>query len=177
MTSTRAVAYIGGASLLLAWLAVASGDDPQRPRPARDAPPREDAQVLQRIASDVQAQAARLRKRLATAPAPDRSLRNPFAFGLGEPIPSRGRAPVAAAVVADEPRVPAEPALALVGVAEQETPDGIVRTAMLTIGGDDLLLVTAGQPVGLRYRVVAVGADAVELRDTVTGETRRLALR
>ena len=46
MTSTRAVAYIGGASLMLAWLAAASGE-PQRPRPVRDAPPREDAQVLQ----------------------------------------------------------------------------------------------------------------------------------
>ncbi len=175
MTSTRAVAYIGGASLLLAWLAAASGD-PQRPRPVRDASPREDAQVLQRIASDVQAQAARLRERLATAPAPEQSLRNPFAFGLREPSASRRRAPVAAAVVPDEPRVPVEPALVLVGVAEQETPDGIVRTAMLTIGGDDLLMVTAGQPVGLRYRVVAVGADAVELKDTVTGQTLRLAL-
>jgi hypothetical protein len=38
-------------------------------------------------------------------------------------------------------------------------------------------MVVAGETVGARYRVTAVGADAVELSDLVTGATRRLALR
>ena len=134
--------------------------------------------TLQTIATDVQAQAARLRQRLAVAPAPGEPLRNPFAFDTREARMRRHVAPVVtpASVVVDAPRVPAEPALSLVGIAEQQTPAGLVRTAMISTGGDDLLMVTEGQAVGLRYRVVAVGADAVELKNVGTGATRRLVL-
>jgi hypothetical protein len=38
-------------------------------------------------------------------------------------------------------------------------------------------MVAEGQELAGRYRVSAVGADAVELKDLVTGATRRLALR
>lgn len=177
MSPARAAAYIGGATLLLAWLASASGVARQ-PRPVR-APSRPgDAAVLQTIASDVQSQASRLRQRLATAPAPRGSVRNPFAFDTREGRVAR-RAPLP--VVPHSPRteagrVPVEPSLSLLGIAEQNTPSGLIRTAMISAGGDDLIMVVEGQTVAVRYRVVAIGADAVELKDIATGATRRLAL-
>jgi hypothetical protein len=67
--------------------------------------------------------------------------------------------------------------LELAGVAEQKTDAGLKRTAMVTAPGDQLFMVTEGQELAGRYRVSAVGADAVELKDLVTGVTRRLALR
>ncbi len=65
----------------------------------------------------------------------------------------------------------------LMGVAEQKTEAGLKRTAMIGAPGDQLFMVSEGQEVAGRYRVSAVGADAVELRDLLTGATRRLALR
>jgi hypothetical protein len=38
-------------------------------------------------------------------------------------------------------------------------------------------MVTEGQPVGDRYKVTKIGADAVELEDILTKAYRRLALR
>lgn len=179
MTSGRLAAYSGGALLLLAWLASASGDAPQAPRasvPSRTG----DGAVLQRLAADVQAQAERLRQRIGTAPAPTGPMRNPFAFDSREAevrVARRASRSAAAPAPADDTaREPVEPSLSLLGIAEQVTPGGLVRTAMISSGGDDLALVTEGQTVGLRYRVVTVGADAVELKDLVTGATRRLAL-
>jgi hypothetical protein len=48
---------------------------------------------------------------------------------------------------------------------------------MIAAPGDQLFMVAAGQELAGRYRVSAVGADAVELSDVVTGATRRLGLR
>lgn len=174
MTSTRAVAYIGGAALLLAWLAAAAGDVRQ-PRRVRVPSQPGDGARMQTIATDVQAQAARLRQRLAVAPVPAGPARNPFAFGTREARVTRRAAAPAAQPAATE-RIPVEPALSLVGIAEQATPAGLVRTAMIATGADDLIMVTVGQAVAVRYRVVAIGADAVELQDVATGATRRLAL-
>ena len=173
MTSRRAVAYIGGASLLLAWLAAASGDA-QRPRQVRAPAPAGDEAVVQTLATDVQAQAMRLRHRLAAAPAP-RPVRNPFAFEMREPRAARRAPPIAAPVVEAAP-VPIEPVLMLVGIAEQNTATGLVRTAMISTDTDELLMMTEGQTIALRYRVAAIGADVVELTDVTTGATRRLSL-
>ena len=176
MTSMRAVAYIGGASLLLAWLAAASGDA-RRPRPGRVPSQPRDAQVLQTIVSDVQAQAVRLRQRLAAAPASN-PRRNPFAFDT-HMAPAARRAPVPAPMreVDEAPPVAPEPEFALVGIAEQNTPAGLVRTAMISgAAGDNLIMVREGQTLALRYRVTAISADVLELKDLTTGTTRRLAL-
>jgi hypothetical protein len=67
--------------------------------------------------------------------------------------------------------------LELAGVAEQNTDAGVKRTAIVAAPGDQFYMVTEGQELAGRYRVSAVGADAVELKDLVTGATRRLALR
>jgi hypothetical protein len=87
---------------------------------------------------------------------------------------------VAAAAVA-EPSVPTAAAPAalpyrLIGIAEHAGASGVVRQAILS-GGGELLIVGADQSVGTRFLVVAVGADAVELFDATTNQPVRLTLR
>jgi hypothetical protein len=72
---------------------------------------------------------------------------------------------------------PAEPAIELVGVAEDRTKDGIVRTAIVSSLSGDLYLVKEGETIVDRYKVKAVGPDAVDLSDLLSGGTRRLTLR
>jgi hypothetical protein len=177
MTSSRAVAYIGGASLLAAWLASAAGAS-RYARVGRVPPPQPLDVALDAIAMDVQSQASRLRHRLAAAPAPQTPTRNPFSFAMREPprLPRAGRlVPLTMPVLPDP--VVADAQLTLLGVAEQQGAAGMIRTAM--IGGDDdqLLMVVEGQEIAGRYRVTAVRAETVELKDLTTGAIRRLALK
>jgi hypothetical protein len=180
MSAPRLAAWIIGAAVCGAWLASAAGVT----RQARTAPPaRPPADVVQfdALAADVQAQASRLRERLAQAPAPNSTPRNPFRFA---PAPShrQGRAAVTRASVPEASAIevampPAEPALDLIGIAEASTADGLVRTAMLTGDTGDLIMAIRGQRILGRYDVAAVGAEAVELKDVQTGAIRRLVLR
>ncbi len=177
MTTARSVSYIGGATVLVAWLASASAVPEQRPT-TRARPGHTDEVVLGEITADVQSQAARLRQRLAAAPAPAAPLRNPFSFHARDLPKPRGM--VRAASVEPEPvATPSsdEVPLALLGIAEQQTPGGLVRTAMIGGADDTLHFATEGQDVAGRYRVTAVGPASVELKDLTTGVTRRLALR
>ena len=72
---------------------------------------------------------------------------------------------------------PGEPPLHLVGIAERETPAGVIRTALITADSDELFMMLEGEMLGGRYRVKAVFPDAVELTDLVTDTPRRLSLR
>jgi hypothetical protein len=65
----------------------------------------------------------------------------------------------------------------LIGVAENATPDGTVRTAIITAEGGELFMLVVGEAIGARYKVQAIGADSVQLADLVTGGVRRLPLR
>lgn len=177
MTGTRLGVLILGAAVCGAWLASAAGVTRQA-RVARSTPRQPEAAQFDALAADVQAQAGRLRERLAQAPAPREAERNPFRFA-SRPAPAGRRAvPDAAPAPARAPVVEEirEPALQLIGVAEKHTADGVVRTAMITGGYNDLMMVTAGQRILGRYEIVAVGADAVELQDVETGAIRRLVL-
>ena len=169
MTPARAAAYLVGALLLAAWLASAAGVG----RPHLEGVPRRsaDAMQLDTVALGVQSQAARLRQRLAVAPAPRAPIRNPFTFAAREPVPVASRPQALAMPVAADPPLP-EPELVLLGVAEE----GSARTAMIG-SGDELLMATEGQTLAGRYRVAKVSADAIELVDLVTGATRRLFLK
>jgi hypothetical protein len=154
--------------LLAAWFASAAGvGRPSIPPVASRSP---EAVQLDALASDVQSQALRLRQRLAVAPAPRVAIRNPFEFVALPPPTASIRTPAASAPPVVD--VPAEPNLVLIGLAE----DGSTRTAMIE-SGDELVMAIEGQTIVSRYRVVKVGADAIELIDLVTGTTRRLFLR
>jgi hypothetical protein len=176
MTPTRATAYLGLASVLVAWLAGAAGLSvaPSTPGPQ---PGRSERTSTQRLADEIQSQASRLRGRLATAPAPRQPARNLFAFAPRAIRPSRAAAAAIPPVLDRVPESPGEPPLQLVGVAERDTPAGRVRTAMITADSDELYMLIEGDTLGGRYRVKAVGADVVDLTDLVTSGTRRLSLR
>ena len=168
MKPARAAAYLVGGILLAAWLASAAGVG----RPSIPAVPDRaaDAVQLDALASGVQAQASRLRQRMAAAPAPHAEIRNPFTFVAVQP-----RTPVSVRPTIAPPPMAImlpEPNLLLLGVAE----DGTTRTAIIE-SGDDLLMATEGQTVVGRYRVSTVGPDAIELIDLTTGTTRRLFLK
>jgi hypothetical protein len=176
MTAKRAAAYFGGASLLLAWLASAAGLVRQTPE-VSPSPTPVVTSGTETLAADVQAQALRLKERLAAAPLPQEPLRNPFRFAERD-APARREQPSAPADPVPPPlAAPVEPALELIGVAEDQTAQGLVRTAIVTALTDELFLVKEGETIGGRYRVKTVGSDAVELTDLVSGMSRRLALR
>jgi len=176
MTLRTAAIYGVGGTLLVACLAAANM--PQEREAPVPRPPRATAATTpDALAIEVQSQAARLHTMMAQAPSPDPNPRNPFAFGGREP---RGAPPMVHAAVADEPAAPLPPplpALILMGVAEDTTPAGPRRTAVIGGDGDTIYMVGEGDAVGDRYRVRKIGADAVELEDVVTKAYRRLALR
>lgn len=173
MNRTR-IALIGTAAVLLAvWAASASlpsaapardaADAAAKKRAARDAPPPEPL-------FDVDRAADRLRTRRDTMP-PPAARRNPFEYDLA-PVRSAARRTEPPPAVEVEPDQPRRPLFTLSGVAEK---DG-VRTAVIA-GFGQLFFAKAGDTVASRYEVIAVGADAVELRDTYDGQTLRLLLR
>jgi hypothetical protein len=180
MTAKQAAAYSGGGLLLIAWLAYGAGLSVRQP-PAPEEPSRPvETTGTASLAADVQAQTARLKSRLAAAPAPQQPTRNPFAFAPRAAAKPSAR-PVGTsefgAGLAPVPLPPAEPAIDLVGVAENRESGKIVRTAIISALSGDLFLVKEGELIVGRYRVKTVGADAVELIDLVVGGERRLALR
>ncbi|MBA2304439.1 MAG: hypothetical protein H0W08_17655 [Acidobacteria bacterium] len=176
MSASRVAAWVIGVAMCGAWLASAAGVTRQARAP-RLASRGADVVQFDALAADVQAQAGRLRARLAAAPAPRPVERNPFSFSA-RPVPPRLADKRHPSPVALTPPVETrEPVLELIGIAENTRPEGLVRTAMITGGHDELMMVTAGQRILGRYDVVLVGADAVELKDVQTGGKRRLILR
>ena len=53
----------------------------------------------------------------------------------------------------------------------------MIRTAIMADEAENLLMATVGHTVLDRYRVEAIGADAVELKDVNTNAVRRIGLR
>jgi hypothetical protein len=176
MSAPRLAAWIIGAAVCGAWLASAAGVSRQA-RETAPPPPAAEAVRFDTLAADVQAQAGRLKERLAEAPAPSTNRRNPFEFSSARVRRARPAASAPPPAPIDVPMEVREPVLELIGIAESTRPDGPVRTAMITGGHGDLMMVVAGQRILGRYDVVAVGADAVELRDVETAAVRRLILR
>jgi hypothetical protein len=64
----------------------------------------------------------------------------------------------------------------LIGLAEEQGPDGPMRTAILTAFGE-LLLVKEGETVARRYRVAKISGEAVELVDVSDDTALRLTLK
>ena len=178
MTARRTAFYGVGGALLVAYIAAANMPSQGEPSREREARPAATAGSTS-IAADVSAQAEKLRTRMATAPVPERNPRNPFAFGA-VPRPPRPAERMVRAAVADEPApapLPPLPMLTLMGIAEETSPSGPRRTAIIGGERDALFMVTEGQLVIDRYKVTKIGADAVELEDIFSHAFRRLAMR
>jgi hypothetical protein len=185
----RALAVVASTGMILTWLANAATP---RPEPARFdaervagvAGPRVDPvqEATDVLAFDVEREGERLRVRVANSPVPRPSGRDPFQFGTPRVPPPRRLArlaPMAPAVTAadpadDDPTPPIR--IKLIGMAERDTPDGVVRSAVLS-GPSDVYIVVIGDQLLGRFTVKAIGADAVELDDSGTGQPVRLALR
>ncbi len=172
MSTLRTVTFVLGAGAIAALIA---GATTSGRRPVL-APPAERARPVELQGAELAAEIARLQERLRPTTAPS-SGRNLFRFGAPgrgatvavPPLPEDAAAPVLA-----PSRVP--PRLALVGLAEDATDDGPVRTAIVS-GFGEIFLVKAGERVNSRYRVVSVAPDGVEIVDEIDGSTLRLSLK
>ena len=180
MQVSRVAGWIFVGAVATAWLASAAGVSRTARQTPRTAPASPETVALNNLAVDVETQASRLRSRLETAPSPKAPFRNPFSFTERPPAPVRAvRPPVAPEpTFVPPPPIPAEPPLQLIGIAEKKVGDTIVRTAMMSPGdADALIMAIVGQKILGAYEVVAIGVDAVELKDLTTGLTRTLVLK
>jgi hypothetical protein len=125
---------------------------------------------------DLNAHADQLRERVSAIRSRPVS-RNPFRFGVRQPpAPQRSGAAVTTAAPEFLPGPPAAPPMSLAGIGEQATPQGTLRTAIIS-GASELFLVREGETVAGRYRVLRIDANAVLLRDETTGAEISLTLR
>jgi hypothetical protein len=170
--NVRRVVWFGVSALAIAtWFAAASTSGVRAPvvpvPPARPTP-------LDRSSAVLQSEISRLHERIGPSASPSRS-RDLFRFNVrAQQRPASSR-PVAAAVDA-APAVRLRPALKLIGIAEDTSESGVVRTAIVS-GPGELFLVKAGELISGRYHVDQVSADAVLLTDTTTSDSTTLALR
>ena len=178
--TARHAAFIGGACLLAAWLATAGS--------VRHAAEFNDAGLqpvaptgsiapIDPIVLEVRAQSERLTERLRAAPAPLEPGRNPFMFAAARAKPT----PLDAGLrdlgaTESSPSPPAGSALDLIGIAEHEQPDGVIRTAILT-APEGLLVVHEGEVVAGAFRVDQIDAAAVFLTHVETGGALKLGLK
>jgi len=180
MDSSRTAVMAVGVNLIAVWVVAAAGG-----RATPQVPPHAAARLTQEQAVDeargtLRAATARLKAHRRQPPDLRSVARDPFQFGARRPD-ARAAAPAGpaagAAGTSRPPALePAAPEIVLQGLAEDHAGGTVVRTAILSAGGD-LVLATLGMPVGSRYRVVAIGADHVELEDAAGGPRLTLWLR
>ena len=167
---TAALLVVGGA--LAAWLAAAANsgiDDAQRMRAIKTSPIDSRGAVL---ASEI----ARLHEQLRPSAAPLQPSRNLFSFAVRQP---KTAAPIQTPkpALSEAPAArPAAPPVKLSGIAEDQTANGVVRTAIVSTPGQ-LFLVKEGEQVTDRFRVIKISSDVVELADLTDNTTLRLALK
>ena len=184
MPIARVLLIIGAVGGLTAWVVaqgtvVPAGRRAPAAAPARDAARREAAAT--RRDSDFDVAVGRLRAGLGLMPAPSASGRNPFRFGarpsqraaLTGAHPAATSAPIESAEAGSAAD---RPLMHLLGVAADGTGTDPVRTAVIATARQ-LYLVREGEQIALRFLVVRISEDAVELRDLVSDETFSLPLR
>ena len=162
MTKPTLKTLLAGGGLVATWFAVTPSDTTA---------PKAGATIVDRarpggalLADDLAAEEAKLRRHDGNLP-PRPSTRNPFRFSAKQPAATSSHPGQAAEALAPtEPAQPAQPSLSLSGIAERKTPQGLVRTAIIS-GEGQLYLVTEGEMVAGRYRVMTVDSDAVTLGD------------
>lgn len=107
-----------------------------------------------------------LTQKLRQPPAPPQPRRNPFVFGAREERVAR---PIADAVVATPiaPPAAAGPSYKLSGIAFNETPQGVDRTAVISDGAS-IHLLKAGDAIGA-HTVAEITDTSVVLTDVTGG--------
>lgn len=158
-------AWLGALVLLGSWWLASSNAPPVArqlvpPLAERPAPPSPRASAF----------SERLKRGLQRAPSKPASRRNPFAFATDERRGAAASASTPLVEVAPAPIAPPpRPLYVLAGIATTETPEGPVRTAVIsTPTGILLLKIDEATPTGLR--VVRIGEDHVVLADAEGNE-------
>jgi len=173
----KSTAVVSAAGLFATWLASAP---PLRPPPPSAYASSPTAARTEAVAAEIQEQASRLHVRIQEAVAYREPSRNPFRFSAriharpapvtSNPQPQPDGEPMTSA--------PVRPTLLIaLSCIAQDTIDGrTVRTAIISTP-DGIQLVKEGDMLAGQYKVVAVGADAVELARVSDGSTVRLGLK
>jgi hypothetical protein len=170
MNLKRTATIVVGGAAIGAWLAGAATTNRSVPAPTNEPLP------IDLRGEALATEIARLQERLRPTSQPRQPARNLFVFRAraAQPAP-----PIVAAAALPAPALPLAPALPplkLAGIAEDEGPEGPLRTAIIS-GEGQLYLVKEGDEVTPRYRVGKISADVVELVDVGDNTVRRLALR
>jgi hypothetical protein len=170
MNVTRTAAFVLAGGALAAMIAGATTAG-RRPITI-PAPTRPSAAELK--GEQLAVEIARLRERLRPTTSPS-TARNLFRFGAaGRAAEPRRTATDPPPSIVTPPPVVAPPAR-LVGLAEDPSDSGPVRTAIISAFGD-VFLVKPGDTVTTRFRVVDVSGEGVTLVDLTDGSTIRLVL-
>lgn len=169
----KSYATVSGATVLAGWLA-SSSPVPAPATPARSRPP-----AAAPGPADIVQQAERLTARVTRERAYAAPARDPFRFAARAPAAAQAAPGVdegSADMIPPADRAPSAPVVTLSGIAEDQVDGRAVRTAVLSVPSD-VLLVQEGADVLGRFRVVRIESEAVDLLDLTTGATVRLALR
>jgi hypothetical protein len=173
MNASRIVLIGVAAGALAAWWAAASTAS-RRPIAS---PVRRTTTAVEIRGAELAAEITRLRERLRPTTAPQAPSRNLFEFSRSTPRRSEVAAAPARTTVTDTPPpAAARPALRLVGIAEDTGPDGVLRTAIISLAGQ-LFFAKPGDPVTDRYQVARISGDAAELTDLHDRSTLTLVLK
>ena len=170
----RIAGMAAAAALVAAWLTAATATPQVTALPGEVSLPTP-AAMPSVMALSLATEVDRLRERVARAPVPPETMRNPFELprAVARPVPSAPaeRRDVPAPVVTP---APVSHAVTLVGIAVHETADGEERTVILSLTGE-VVLARTGESLAGGLRVVEVMASGVRLEDA-SGAVVRLDL-
>ena len=172
MNLNRVLTFAVVGAALAAWFAAAStaGRRPIVVSPAQRTTP------VEVRGAELAAEIARLRERLHPTTQPQTPTRNLFAFS--RPAPVRRPEIVTRPEVTEETPSsrPSAPSLRLVGIAEDEGTDGLVRTAIIA-SMSQLFFAKIGDEVTSQYRVEKISGDAAILTDVGDHSSLTLVLK
>src|SRR5262245_59347333 len=172
MNLNRVLAFAVVGAALAAWFAAAStaGRRPIVVNPVQRTTP------VEMRGAELAAEISRLRERLHPTTQPQAPTRNLFEFS--RPAAVRPPEIVTRPEVTEETPSsrPSAPPLRLVGIAEDEGTDGLVRTAIISRMGQ-LFFAKIGEEVTTRYRVEKISGDAAVLIDVGDSSSLTLVLK
>jgi hypothetical protein len=160
-------------STAYSWLTASPHVAPSQPAASAEAPaPAAGDEALAAVLASLE-----LHDWSPKAPAHGRPDRNIFAFthpaSKAAPAPPP---PVAGLLAGGDGKTAPLVLFKLIGVAEDQGPDGVTRTAIIS-GQGQLYMVKEGETLAWIYRVGRLSGESIELLDTTGGEPLRLSLK